>query len=239
MHPLVSVIIPFYNDPYVGEALASALAQTYPEVEIIVVNDGSTEHADKIAPYLNRILYLVKSNGGTASALNHGIRASSGEYIAWLSSDDRFYPRKLSVQIPRMQAAGAMISHTAFDLIDEHGRITQPRVTHPYRDDVSFYTAMLSCNPVNGCTVVMHRRLLKKVGLFDSALPYTHDVDLWYRIMLAGCRFEYIDEPLTQYRWHSQMGTVRHRPVIEQELAATRAKYAGRMANYIRSLGGR
>ncbi|MGO4274414.1 glycosyltransferase family 2 protein, partial [Paenibacillus sp. TAF58] len=80
MQPKVSIIIPFYNCPYIDQAIASAIGQTYANVEIIVVDDGSTIHADKIGPFKDRVYYLGKANGGTASALNHGIRYASGEY---------------------------------------------------------------------------------------------------------------------------------------------------------------
>ncbi|GJM76095.1 hypothetical protein HMSSN036_83110 [Paenibacillus macerans] len=94
MTPTVSVIIPFYNCPYVEQAVQSALNQTYRPLEVIVVDDGSTSHAERLAPYRPHIHYLGKANGGTASALNHGIRHASGEYIAWLSSDDVFIRTK-------------------------------------------------------------------------------------------------------------------------------------------------
>ena len=70
MLPKVSIIIPFYNDSYIDQAVVSALYQTYPNIEIIVVDDGSTQHQYRLAPYLSRIIYLGKANGGTASALN-------------------------------------------------------------------------------------------------------------------------------------------------------------------------
>ncbi|WP_394514565.1 glycosyltransferase family A protein [Priestia aryabhattai] len=90
----VSIIIPFYNCSYIDQAIQSALNQTYQDIEIIVVNDGSSKFNEKITPYLDRILYIEKENGGTASALNLGIKNATGEYFAWLSSDDIFLPIK-------------------------------------------------------------------------------------------------------------------------------------------------
>ena len=78
--PKVTIVIPFYNDPYVREAVDSALLQTYENLEIIVVDDGSTSHSDKLDSYGERIYYLGKANGGTASALNYGFRYASGDY---------------------------------------------------------------------------------------------------------------------------------------------------------------
>lgn len=236
MHPLVSIIIPFYNDPYVPQAITSALAQTYPNVEIIVVDDGSTRHAELIQPYTSRVYYLGKGNGGTASALNHGIRMASGEYIAWLSSDDMFYPHKLAVQIPFMQANGAKFSFTSFDIIDENSRITQRGVAGRFPNVQSFYTAMLSYNPINGCTVVMKKELLGQIGLFNEGLPYTHDYDLWLRMILSGQQMYFLDQPLTQYRRHAQMGTIIHQPVITQEIQSLQSFYAPHLNGYIQRL---
>ncbi|MFH5182127.1 glycosyltransferase [Paenibacillus sp. TAB 01] len=238
MHPLVSIIIPFYNDPYVPQAIASALAQTYPNVEIIVVDDGSTQHAELIQPYAGQVYYLGKANGGTASALNHGIRMASGEYIAWLSSDDLFYPHKLAVQIPYMQACGAKFCFTAFDIIDEHSRVTQQGVAGRFPSVQSFYTAMLSHNPINGCTVVIKKELLGYVGLFNERLPYTHDYDLWLRMILAGQDMVFLDQSLTQYRQHAQMGTIRHQQRIAHEVQSVQSFYTPHLSAYIQKMGG-
>src|SRR5690606_12850741 len=120
MIPKVSIIIPFYNDPYVPEAVQSALDQTYPNIEVVIVNDGSTAYSDLLLPYRKhpRVVYGEKRNGGTASALNAGIRMAKGQYIAWLSSDDRFYPWKVARQLAYMIPKHARISYSDYDLID-------------------------------------------------------------------------------------------------------------------------
>jgi len=233
----VTIVIPFYNDPYVEEAVESALAQTHRSVEIIVVDDGSVRHAERLKPYKGRIHYVGKANGGTASALNHGFRLASGRYIAWLSSDDRFYPLKVERQLAAMEAAGAWIGHTAFDVIDGEGRVTKPFISPPGdRLDV-FYRSFIDGNPVNGCTVMMRKELFVRLGGFDDRLPFTHDLDFWYRAMLAGYPLHYVNEPLTAYRMHGNMGTVRHRPAIEAEVKETFGRYAGRWGIFLRNMG--
>ncbi|UUZ89559.1 glycosyltransferase [Paenibacillus sp. P25] len=238
MYPKVSIIIPFYNDPYVDQAIVSALNQTYPNVEIIVVDDGSTQHADKIRPYMDRLYYLGKANGGTASALNYGIRMASGEYIAWLSSDDQFYPHKLSVQIPFMQAHQSLISFSAFDLIDAYNRVTQYNISPRFPSKLAFNQALRYGNPINGCTVVANRQLLLQAGLFNEALPYTHDYDLWMRLILSRVEFHYVDQPLIRYRWHDQMGSVKNQKAIEAEIRQIQTAYAPLLEAYLRELGG-
>lgn len=103
----VSIIIPFYNCQYVEKAIESALNQTYQNIEVIVVDDGSTKYIERITPYLDSIHYIQKKNGGTASALNTGIRYATGEYFAWLSSDDLFKPDKISKQLKFMKRCGS------------------------------------------------------------------------------------------------------------------------------------
>lgn len=241
MMPKVSIVIPFYNDSYIDQAITSALAQTYPNVEIIVVDDGSTQYAEKIAPFTGQsreVHYLGKANGGTASALNHGIRMASGQYIAWLSSDDLFYPHKLMMQMHYMLAAKAKISFTAFDMIDEHNRITQSGVAGRYPTVQAFYRAMLTTNPINGCTVIASRDLYLRMGLFNEGLTYTHDYDLWLRIILARHDVVFLDQALIKYRWHSQMGTVKYRPAIDNEIRMVQNAYTPAMLSYLSELGG-
>lgn len=221
MRPLVTIVIPFFNDPYVDQAVRSALSQTYSPLEIIVVDDGSTSCAERLAPYRSQIYYLGKANGGTASALNHGIRHASGEYVAWLSSDDLFYPEKISRQVQFMLEHHAFISHTNFNVINASSHISVFRAGVSFTNILDFYRIFMNGNPVNGCTVMMKKELFLHVGLFNEGLPYTHDLDLWGRIIQAGFPFPYLDEPLVGYRQHEGMGTIRHRAVIEQEYAWT------------------
>lgn len=233
----VTIVIPFYNDPYIVQAVESALSQTHPDIEIIVVDDGSVSHSELLVPYLNRVYYVGKANGGTASALNTGFRLASGEYIAWLSSDDLFYPQKVELQLKAMKARGAQISHTAFNVIDGNGQVTQLAVRPAGGSKANVYREFAYGNPVNGCTVMMSKRLFTAVGGFNEQLPYTHDLDFWYRAMLAGYRLDYVDEALTAYRMHAAMGTVLHRPAIQQEVQRTMARYRVRWARRLKKLG--
>lgn len=219
MNPLVTIVIPFYNCSYVNQAIESALNQTYSNIEVIVVDDGSTSHQERVTPYLNRVHYLGKANGGTATALNHGIRHASGDYIAWLSSDDLFTPDKIKNQVQFMIKHKALISHTNFHYIDGLGRITHAHVVpnNMYSDLKVFYRTFLNANPVNGCTVMMRRGLFQQIGMFDESLRYTHDIEFWLRAIQAGIYFPFLNQPLTMYRWHDEMGTRRHIEAVTKE----------------------
>lgn len=236
--PLVSIVIPFFADPYVPIAVQSALDQTYPNIEVVIVNDGSPSHEHLLEPYLGdrRVVYLKKPNGGTASALNAGILAAKGDYIAWLSSDDRFYPWKLARQLAYMIPRHARISCSDYDVIDENGNVTQPCAGLKFPTYQEFCRTFLTGNPINGCTVVAQKRLLEEVGLFDVHLPYTHDYDLWFRIVLSGVDFHYVPESLIQYRVHAAMGTKRHMPAILEETERTKSRWAAAMNQFIQRL---
>src|SRR5207249_11176371 len=105
MNKMVSVVIATYNcRRYVGEAVESALAQSYQPIEVIVVDDGSTDGtAEELRPFKDRIRYLVQANQGPAAARNHGIRAARGEYVAFLDADDLWAPSKIEKQVAAME----------------------------------------------------------------------------------------------------------------------------------------
>jgi|HigsolmetaGSP12D_1036236.scaffolds.fasta_scaffold00235_8 glycosyltransferase involved in cell wall biosynthesis len=232
----VTAVIPFYNDRFVGEAVDSALSQTHAPLEIIVVDDGSTREKERLARYNGRIEVIRKPNGGTASALNAGFRRASGDYVAWLSSDDRWRPDKIERQAAFMESTGAWISHTAFRVVDEHGRPEGKDVRLHFRTMPEFYRSFLSGNVVNGCTVMMRKALFDKLGGFDENLPYTHDYDFWLRSILAGYPLAYLDEALTEYRRHPAMGTVRNRGDVELEFQAVSAHHRKRIERLLEAL---
>ena len=112
MDPLVSIVIPVYNGAnYMREAIDSALAQTYSNIEIIVVNDGSNDGGatrDIALSYGDKIRYFEKENGGVSTALNLGIKNMRGKYFSWLSHDDVYLPEKIQVEIDALRKAGDM-----------------------------------------------------------------------------------------------------------------------------------
>lgn len=224
VEPKVSIVIPFYNSPYIDHALASALGQTYSNLEIIVVDDGSTLYTDKIAPYRRYIRYIRKENGGTATALNTGIRHATGDYISWLSSDDEFTPDKTIKQVRFMQERGEMISHGAFIYMNERNEAISEPIRTTFANETEFYKTMREWCPINGCTIMIDRRVFDEIGLFDESLPYAHDYELWLRA-LPHYHFGYLNDPIVRYRVHSEMGTKRHERAIQKEVFVIQEKY--------------
>ncbi|SFA93500.1 Glycosyl transferase family 2 [Cohnella sp. OV330] len=234
--PKVTAVIPFFNDPYIGEAVESVLAQRIDGLEVIVVDDGSTREAWRLHRFQGRIHVLGKANGGTASALNHGFRMARGEYVAWLSSDDRWLPGKLERQVEHMERTGSSISHTAFRTIDAAGVPSSKPVRLAFESRYDFYRSLLRSNAINGCTVMMRKALFEQLGGFDEGAVFTHDYDLWVRATLAGYPPTYLNEPLTEYRKHAGMGTIRHQGEAEAEFMATAAKYRGSLVRLLTAL---
>ena len=157
----VSVIIPFYNGvEWLCEAVQSALDQTYKNLEIIVVNDGSKEDvSDFLEKYADRIKYFYQENAGSAAARNLAIRNASGDYYALLDSDDIWYPEKTAKQIAFMEKSGALWSHTGFNYWwPETGRKTTPNVATNYGD---VFTRLLVAFKVATPTVIISAKCFK------------------------------------------------------------------------------
>lgn len=220
----ISIIIPFYNCAYIDQALDSVFKQTYPHIEVIVINDGSTEHYEKITPYLDRIIYIEKGNGGTASALNMGLSRATGDYICWLSSDDMYSTNKIENQLAYMLKTNASFSYTNYHLINKAGAITSRGIGIYYPTRLQILKEMSKGNFINGCSVMIKKEVFDRVGIFDETLPYTHDYDMWLRIIEQFSVY-YIDEPLLYYRIHEKMGTMQHARTIKKEVKRVKAAH--------------
>lgn len=219
----VSIIIPFYNCAYIDQAIQSALRQTYNDIEVIVVDDGSTQYVEKIQPFKNRIKYIRKSNGGTASALNEGLRQATGKYFAWLSSDDMFLASKIARQLAYMKSIGSKVSYTAFKTIDINNKVMNEIHSRRMNKD-AFQNLLLKACPVNGCTVMAEIDLIKQAGWFDERLKYTQDYEMWCRLSLYT-KMHYLDEVLLLYRVHPRMGSAKHGGGMVKESQYIQRKY--------------
>jgi len=228
----VSIIIPFYNCSYIDQAIESALNQTYQNIEVIVVNDGSDKFSEKITPYLNRIRYVEKENGGTASALNLGIKNATGDYFAWLSSDDIFLKDKILRQLTFMQETNSYISYTNYSLIDANSNIVleSAGIHYPYKVDF-LQNLKKGCN-INGCTVMMKMEVFSALGFFNEKLKFTQDYEFWLRAV-QHYEFYYLNEQLLHYRVHSEMGTKKFDGVINNEIEALNQKYESKLTKLI------
>ena len=208
--PLVSVVIATYNMAlYLPLAVRSALEQTYKNIEVLIVDDGSTDDTrSAVAPLLldPRVRYLVQENRGQAAAKNHGVRDSSGAYVAFLDADDLWAPEKLALQLPlfaRSQELGIVHSRLAY--IDETGRQLGVADNELFRGRVT--GPLLIQNFIGFGTSVVRRECFQRMGNFKENIRMGIDYDLWLRFS-TQYEFDYVDRPLLYYRtWSGQMSS--------------------------------
>lgn len=224
MHnPLVSIIIPVYNGSnYMREAIDSALAQTYRNIEVIVVNDGSKDDGatDAIArSYGNQIRYYSKENGGVSSALNMGIKQMRGEYFSWLSHDDAYEIDKINKQIAaidRYRLGKNTLICCGNKLMDAESNPMFKKPTRSGFEAGKVYQAqevlskLLKNSTFNGCCLLIPKEALTLCGCFDERLRFCQDAIMWYRIFMKDFSLLCIDDQLVKSRVHAgqltQMG---------------------------------
>ena len=204
MSRLVSVVVPVYNrSGYVRAALDSLRAQTYVDWEAMVVDDGSTDGSGDIvrdvAAQDERVRLHRQENQGAAEARNAGVERATGEFVAFLDSDDAWLPEKLERQLDAWRE-GVLYSDaylvapdgTTDGRIGDHVELARGQV----------FDRLLMWNVVATTTVLLSRELLEAAGPFDAALEPCEDYDLWLRLAGAGVPFDYVDEPLAYHRLH-------------------------------------
>jgi len=184
--PTVSVIIPVYNgEQYLRIAIDSVLAQTFTDLELVVVDDGSTDSTAQIArSYGQRLTYLFQLNAGAAAAFNHGIRASHGRYISWLSSDDACDVNKLAEQVAALRAVGEPAAcFTDATVIDANGRtFAAYDLPHVQGHEMLRHVFVPGLMSVAAYSLVFDRACLARTGLYDEAQKYTQDADMLVKL---------------------------------------------------------
>lgn len=219
MNNKVSIIIPVYNgENYIREAIESALNQTYKNIEIIVVNDGSQDNTDKICKsYGNKIRYFKKENGGVATALNYGIEKMTGKYVSWLSHDDVYYPTKVEDEMACLQKQKNKNSIIAcnVELVDQDLNFLEEHHLSPELEKypLSYLTFNVTTG-LNGCALLIPKVLFEKHGGFKPELKATQDYDRWAAFALSE-KFVILDKVLVKSRQHKEQGsrtikTVQH-----------------------------
>ena len=190
MDKKVSIIIPVYNGSnYLKEAIESALAQTYDNVEVLVVNDGSNDGGatEQIAlSYGERIRYFKKENGGVASALNVGIQNMKGDYFSWLSHDDVYYPDKIKKEVETIAATGdeTRLVQCEYDFYDMVTGTKTPSEYHKYYSLEQLSNSVFSVLQIqiHACGALIHKSHFKRVGLFNESIRSVQDIEMWFRL---------------------------------------------------------
>lgn len=212
-NPKVSIIIPVYNGSnYLKFAIDSALAQTYGNVEIIVINDGSTDKGKTeklIKSYGNKVRYIYKENGGVSTALNLAIEKMTGEYFSWLSHDDTYEPTKIQAEIDYLKDRNLLhkkaIVYSDYFLIDVHGKLLSKAIKNHEELEKKPEYALLKGN-INGLSLLIPKSAFDEYDGFDTSLTATQDYELW-RKMAQTYEFIHIPEILVSTRFHAKQVT--------------------------------
>jgi len=211
LKPLVSVIIPAFNSAdWIADTIRSVLNQDYQNLEVIVVNDGSTDNTELIVKsFGDKVKYFYKTNGGQSSARNLGILNSNGEYIAFIDSDDLWEKEKTSVQVKYLKENNYKWIYSdgiAFDSLSKEVLFQFSEISYPYHDNVLI-------NLFQSCFIPMPTVLLKKevfleVGYFneDNRFRNREDWEMWLRIA-NYYPIAYIPQILVKYRVHNKSVT--------------------------------
>jgi glycosyltransferase involved in cell wall biosynthesis len=213
----VSVIIPTYNSArYLVEAVDSVLAQTVTDLEILVIDDGSTDQTEAVMrKHDPRLRYIRQNNSGVAVARNRGIQESRGTYVAFLDADDTWYSQKLERQLSELgKNPGLRACYSAFCVADSN--LVPLEVRRNERKGSALEDLLLRGNIIGTpSTVVCERALFGEVGGFDPALSQCADWEMWVRLA-AVTEFLFIDEPLITYRQHDG-NMSRNAPLLERD----------------------
>jgi glycosyltransferase involved in cell wall biosynthesis len=206
--PKVSVIIPTYNrEALISRALDSVLAQTFTDYEIIVVDDGSKDRTqDVLKAYEGKIKYLYQNNGGISAARNTGIKEASGQYIAFLDSDDYWAPEKLAEQVTILDKYSKVgIVYGRMPIINEKG---ENLGTKPNGVSGKNYQELLQVwGDLPTSSVMTRKECFNRLGFFDEDLPPMEDIDMWLRIARHYDLYEIEGKPLAYYWRHSEQIT--------------------------------
>lgn len=199
---MVSVVMPAYNiAPYVEQAAKSVLSQSMRDLELLIVNDASTDETAKLANAIAaqdaRVRVLTnESNSGVAVTRNRGIAAARGKYIALLDGDDYWYPEKLEKQLALAEKTGAEIIYCSYDMVEERDEPwNRPFIVPPETS----YKKMLSRNVISSSTVLLKASALQP-SPFGTAKDYSEDFLLWMQLLESGKRAVGCTEVLAAYR---------------------------------------
>jgi len=208
----VSIVLPTYNGSrYIGESIKSCLQQTHAHLELIIIDDGSTDNTVQIVQSFNdpRINYIrLGANRGHIAALNHGFSVSQGEYLTWTSDDNYYAPEAIAVMIKELNNSKADFVYAKYQVIDQDGKNTRiGRSEDPGYLDID--------NCVGGC-FLYRRKVYRTVGDFNPEAFLAEDYEYWLRVR-AKFKMKKIDPVLYFYRDHPKSLTGVHKEERVQE----------------------
>ncbi len=224
---LVSIILPVYNGAsFLAEALASAIAQTYPHFEIVVMDDGSTDDSASIAQTFPRVRYFFQTNQGIAAARNHAIAHARGELIAFLDQDDLWATNKLELQV------AYLLAHPEISLALAHERLF---FTHGYTFEFWLNHKLMQQDHLGLVpgTWLVWKQVFDQVGALNSRFHIADDVDWLMRFLDAGLQYGVVEETLLFKRMHGGNASFQIQAAVGEILAVFRASVHRRRASRV------
>jgi glycosyltransferase involved in cell wall biosynthesis len=225
VNPLVSVMIGAYNaEPYLGEAIESVFAQDYEPIELIVVDDGSTDGTADVARSFGRVQVIQQENGGNGAARNRAVENASGELYAFLDADDRFTPGKLTLQKAALDADPGLdivFGHVREFLSPELDDETRASLRPPAPEPMPWTAPNL---------MLVRRESFERVGPFTTTVRVGVTVDWFARAAEAGLRYSILPEVVLERRLHTQNNGLRERASRSQYLEVIRQAMERRRA---------
>lgn len=195
MLPLVSVIIPVFNaEEFIAEAINSVLAQTYENVECIVVDDGSTDAtANIIKGYGIQIKYIYQENAGRSTARNRGVKESSGEYLAFLDADDYYAHEKITNQLSFLESNQNIHIPYSGEIYFQDGKVREYFTLNINKYSGDILSKLIHHNFISICSPIIRRDYFLKAGGFNVSFSYHEDWDLMLRLAVVGYTFGYVN----------------------------------------------
>ena len=218
MSDLVSIIIPVYNsEKFLKESLESVINQTYKNIEIICINDGSTDNSLKILEqFSSDIIIVSQENHGLASAINSGISKMKGKWFKWFSPDDVMYPNTIETLVNEAKnLSDNTIIYSNWNIIDDSGKILRKFHESNYNDlsNFDYNVGLLDSQQINVNTTLIPSYIFKKIKIRDLDDPVTIDYDFFLNCaLLFDTKFHLISKPLIQYRIHSNQ--LSHKNIV-------------------------
>ncbi len=221
--PLVSVIIPTYNrEKYIKDAVESVLNQTYKNIEVIVVDDGSTDNTQDVIKEIiekdDRVKYIYQENQGSGSARNRGIQEANGEFIAFLDSDDAYLPYAVEriVYLFKTQPENVKLVYGDFiNIVDGKDEKIYREIVEPKPKPILFQQFLIG-NPLLPTIVMVKKDVFDETGLFDNSYKIAQDYDLWVRLILKY-DIAKLNLPVSTYRIHEEQIT-KDRGLLRYEI---------------------
>jgi glycosyltransferase involved in cell wall biosynthesis len=227
---LVSIIMPVYNrETFLNLAIISALSQTYKDIELVIIDDGSTDSSRDIIrkfsnSYPRRIVPLFQEHLGPTVARNNGIKKASGGFIAFLDSDDLLMPGKISRQIDIYSSCPSFsFIYTGYNLIDTNGKEFQRIYPDRYFSGNIYKKLWIKDNFISGGTIMVKKNNLHDVGLFDESLTGAENLDLRIKLSKIG-PVGFVNDILYSYR--------RHDSNLSSNTTSMTANYLNMVANH-------